>query len=184
MQHLLKNNPRLSFSVSATTRSKRANEVDGADYYFMSTAEFKKKIDNNEFVEWEEVYPGGYYGTLKAEVENLVARGRIVLFDMDVEGGLNIKKIYGENVLAVFVQPPTVKHLHNRLLARASETAESLAKRIAKAELELTYAGKFDKVIINDNLETALWHAQKMLDDFIKKGDESEGYKKISNPEL
>ncbi|MEO8148804.1 MAG: guanylate kinase [Bacteroidia bacterium] len=168
VHHLLKNNANLRFSVSATTRPKRENEVDGVDYYFLSVDEFKKKIANDEFVEWEEVYPDGYYGTLKAEIERLVAQNKVVIFDVDVEGGLNIKKIYGDKLLVVFVMPPSLDDLHKRLLARASETEDSLKKRVAKAELELTYADKFNKVIVNDNLETALWHAQKMLDDFVK----------------
>lgn len=167
VHHLLKNNANLSFSVSATTRAKRSNEIDDKDYCFLSIDEFKKKIANDEFVEWEEVYSGGYYGTLKAEVERMVAQNKVVIFDVDVEGGLNIKKIYGDNILAVFVKPPSLDALHKRLVARASETEESLKRRIEKAELELTYSDKFNKVIINDNLETALWHAQKMLEDFI-----------------
>ena len=167
VHHLIKNNASLSFSVSATTRAKREKETDGIDYHFLSIKDFKKRIANDEFVEWEEVYPGGYYGTLKAEVDRLIAQNKVVIFDVDVEGGLNIKKIYGDNLLAVFVKPPSLEALHKRLIARASETAETLQKRIEKADLEMTYADKFDNVIINDNLETALWHAQKMLEDFV-----------------
>jgi guanylate kinase len=115
---------------------------------------------------WEEVYENGYYGTLKADVDQQLKHNKVVLFDVDVVGGLNIKKYYGENLLAVFVQPPSVLELEHRLLARQSESAESLQKRLAKASLELTYANRFDKVLINDNLETALWHAQKMVEDF------------------
>lgn len=167
VHHLLNNNNYTSFSVSATTRSKRNNELDGVDYYFLAVEAFKNKIANDEFVEWEEVYTNGFYGTLKSEIDRLVALNKVVLFDVDVEGGLKIKEMYGDNLLAIFVQPPSVEILHKRLLARASETEESLKSRVAKAELELTYADKFDKVIVNDNLETALWHAQKMMEDFV-----------------
>lgn len=167
VHHLLNNNSYTSFSVSATTRAKRANELDGVDYYFLTVDAFKNKIAANEFVEWEEVYTNGFYGTLKSEIERLVALNKVVLFDVDVEGGLNIKKMYGDHLLAVFVKPPSVEVLHKRLLARASESAETLKLRIEKAELELSYADKFDKVIVNDNLETALWHAQKLMEDFV-----------------
>lgn len=167
VHHLLRSNSYVSFSVSATTRAKRANETDGVDYYFLSVDAFKKKIDANEFVEWEEVYTNGFYGTLKSEIERLVAQNKVVIFDVDVEGGLNIKKMYGADLLAVFVQPPSIEVLHERLIARESESEETLNRRIAKADYELTFADKFDKVIVNDNLETALWHAQKMLEDFV-----------------
>ncbi len=167
VHHLLNNNAQLRFSVSATTRKMRSNEIDGVDYHFITVDEFKSKIAANEFVEWEEVYEGGFYGTLKPEVDKLLNEGKAVVFDVDVEGGLNIKKIYGEKLLAVFVQPPSIEALHKRLKARSSETEESLKRRVAKAEHELTYANKFDKIIVNDNLETALWQAQKLLDDFM-----------------
>jgi guanylate kinase len=120
----------------------------------ISVDDFKKKIDAREFLEWEEVYTNGFYGTLKSEIKRITHEGKAVIFDVDVEGGLNIKKIYGDNLLAVFVKPPSLEALHKRLLARASETEETLQKRIEKADLEMTYADKFDNVIINDNLET------------------------------
>ncbi|HQV01492.1 MAG: guanylate kinase [Bacteroidia bacterium] len=166
VKYLLANSTRLTFSVSATTRQKRTTEIDGKDYHFISVDDFKKHISNNDFIEWEEVYTNGYYGTLKADVDAHLKNNKVVLFDVDVEGGLNIKKYFGENLLAVFVQPPSVIELEHRLIARQSESAESLKKRLAKASLELTYANRFDKVLINDNLETALWHAQKMVEDF------------------
>ncbi len=164
---LLASDSRLKFSVSATTRNKRINEMDGLDYHFISVDEFKKRIANDEFVEWEEVYVNGYYGTLKSEIESIWASGKIPVFDVDVEGGLKIKSIYGEQLLAVFVRPPSIKDLHERLKARNSETPETFKARIAKAVDELTYAEKFDKIIVNDSLEQALEEAHRLANGFI-----------------
>lgn len=164
---LLATDERLKFSVSATTRSKRANETDGHDYHFISIDDFKSRIANDEFVEWEEVYTNGYYGTLKSEIESIWAEGKIPVFDVDVEGGLKIKSIYGEKLLAVFVRPPSIEVLRLRLKARNSETPESYQARIAKAELELTYADKFDHILINDTLDVALEEARKLANDFV-----------------
>ncbi|MBL0104783.1 MAG: guanylate kinase [Bacteroidetes bacterium] len=166
VHHLLSTNPKLSFSVSATTRARRANETDGIDYHFISVDEFKKKIANDEFVEWEEVYNGGYYGTLKSEIKKIWDANHIPVFDVDVEGGLKIKSIYGEQLLAVFVKPPSLEHLRLRLKARNSETPESYQARITKAELELTYAPRFDIVIVNDTLEQAQAEARKLVENF------------------
>lgn len=167
VHHLLKMHPELAFSVSATTRPKRVNETDGIDYHFLSVSEFRKKIANDEFVEWEEVYTDLYYGTLREEIRKIHSAGKIPVFDVDVVGGVQIKKIFGDLLLSVFVMPPSVDELHRRLHARNSETAESFQKRISKAEHELTFASRFDKVIINDTLEHALEEAEKLVDEFI-----------------
>ena len=166
-RHLLEEIPGLSFSVSATTRKKRGNETEGKDYYYLTVDEFKKKIDADEFVEWEEVYPGLYYGTLKSEIKRIWNEGKAVIFDVDVEGGLNIKQIYRDNLLAVFVKPLSVEVLRKRLTERNTESAESLATRIAKAEHELTYAEKFDHVILNDTLEHAYAQARELVNSFL-----------------
>ena len=169
VQHLLKNNPKLQFSISATTRPKRDQEVDGVDYYFISVEEFKSRIIKEEFVEWEEVYGGRFYGTLKKEVERIRFENKVVVFDVDVEGGLNIKKQYGAELLAVFVMPPSIDVLHHRLQSRSTESPETLATRIRKADHELTYAYRFDKIIINDSLELALDEAQRLVDAFLQE---------------
>ena len=165
---LLASDPRLKFSVSATTRNKRANETDGEDYHFISVEEFKRRIANDEFVEWEEVYTNGYYGTLKSEIETIWSEGKIPVFDVDVEGGIKIKSIFSEQLLAVFVRPPSIEILHQRLKARNSETPESFKARIVKAEHELTYADKFDHIIVNDTLEKALEEAHRLVNEFVK----------------
>lgn len=169
VHHLLEQMPELSFSVSATTRKKRSNEKNGVDYYFISEESFKEKIENNEFVEWEQVYVGGYYGTLKSEVERVWSLNKSVVFDVDVVGALAIKKAYGDNALVVMVMPPSLEKLKERLHARATETPESLKKRIDKAEHELSYAYKFDKVIVNDKIDKAYSQAKKITKDFLKK---------------
>lgn len=164
---LLNIDSRLKFSVSATTRTRRTNEVDGKDYHFISIEEFKKRIANNEFVEWEEVYTNGFYGTLKSEINSIWDSGKFPVFDVDVEGGLKIKEIFGDQLLAVFVRPPSIEVLHQRLIARNSETPESFNLRIQKSEYELTFAPKFDHVIINDTLEKALAEARELVNKFI-----------------
>lgn len=157
----------LEFSVSACTRKKRDNETDGIDYHFITVDDFKEKIDKNEFLEWQEVYPGSYYGTLKSEVEKVWQRGKHVIFDVDVKGGLNIKKAYPEKTLAIFVKPPDIEKLKQRLLQRNTETNESFAKRIEKANYEMTFEKDFDIVIINDILEKAEEEAIKAVFTFI-----------------
>ncbi len=168
VHHLLKNNSRLSFSVSATTRSKRDMETDGIDYHFLSVEDFKKKIEQDEFIEWEEVYKNGFYGTLKSEVEKIWKQNKVAVFDVDVEGGLKIKDKFKENLLAVFVKPPTIDDLHSRLKARETETPGSLQARIAKSEHELTYASRFDHILINDDKEKAFKEAQILINDFLQ----------------
>lgn len=168
VRHLLDTDPRLAFSISATTRPKREIETDGVDYHFISVDEFKRRIDAGEFVEWEEVYKDRFYGTLRSEVDRLWRENKVVVFDVDVEGGLQLKKTFGELLLAVFVMPPSVEALHQRLTARQSETPESLKARVAKAEHELTYAFRFDRVIVNDTLEHALEEAKQVVSEFIR----------------
>lgn len=167
VRHLLDTDPRLAFSISATTRPKRETETDGVDYHFISVNEFKRRIDAGEFVEWEEVYKDRFYGTLRLEVDRLWRENKVVVFDVDVEGGLQLKKTFGELLLAVFVMPPSVEALHQRLTARQSETPESLKARVAKAEHELTYAFRFDRVIVNDTLEHALEEAKQVVAEFV-----------------
>ena len=167
MRHLLQNIPELSFSISATTRAKREMEVDGRDYYFISVPEFQKRIENESFLEWQEVYKGQYYGSLKSEVDRLCGEGKVVLFDVDVLGGLNIKKYYKDEALAIFVQPPTLETLKERLIGRGTETPESLKKRLDKAEYEMSFAPQFDVILINDQLEDARNEATRLIRDFL-----------------
>lgn len=168
VKHLLSQDLNLEFSISATSRKPRINETHTKDYHFLSQEEFQEKIENDEFLEWEEVYEGTCYGTLKSEVERIREAGKNVIFDVDVVGGLNIKKYYGDDALAVFVQPPSVEELRNRLTMRSTETEEKIAMRIAKAEHELSFAPQFDLVLINDQLEHATEKAERLILDFLK----------------
>lgn len=168
VHHLLGTDARLAFSVSACTREKRMHETDGKDYYFLSEAQFRAQIDAGAFVEYEEVYPGHFYGTLKSEIERLWALGKHILFDIDVEGGLNIKKHFGDKALAIFVKPISIEVLRHRLTHRSTETPEKQQMRVAKAEKELQYEHLFDKVLVNDDLETAFREAHQLVDDFLK----------------
>ncbi len=167
VRHLLGKGFNLEFSVSATSRAPRPTETHGKDYYFLAEPEFKERIAKNDFLEWEEVYAGIFYGTLKSEVERIREEGKNVIFDVDVVGGLNIKKYYGDEALAVFVQPPSVEELRKRLTARSTETEEKIAMRIAKAEHELSFAPQFDVVIVNDQLEKACAEVEKVLGNFL-----------------
>ena len=155
------------FSVSATSRPPRKNEIDGKDYYFLSPSAFREKINKDEFLEWEEVYQNQYYGTLKSEVERIRNNGNHVLFDIDVVGGLNIKKQFGNEALAIFIMPPHIDELENRLRKRGTEDDESLARRLAKAKQELSFAPEFDKVIINDDLKAAVKETLTELEKFL-----------------
>jgi len=168
VSHLLKLNLGLEFSTSATCRLPRGEEKDGIDYFFFSLDQFNKKIDNDEFVEWEEVYPGCCYGTLKVELEKIWSRGHIVVFDVDVIGGQNLKKIFKDRALALFVKAPSIDVLKQRLISRNTDSEEKIAERIAKAEYEMTFAPKFDKIIINDKLEQAYIDTESVVRDFIK----------------
>ena len=167
VKQILKTDIPFQFSVSATSRAPRKNEINGKDYYFLSPVVFREKIDNNAFLEWEEVYPNQYYGTLKSEVERIRNSGYNVLFDIDVVGGLNIKRQFGDEALAIFIMPPHIDELENRLRNRGTEDDESLAKRLAKAKKELSFAQEFDKIIVNDNLKTAVEETLNALKDFL-----------------
>ena len=170
VRHLLKTFPnQLEFSISATSRPQRGVEENGKDYHYLSVEDFKQKIDANEFLEWEEVYAGTHYGTLKSEVDRIWAQGKSVIFDIDVEGGLNLKKAFGTKALAVFVMPPSIKILEERLNSRSTDTAESIARRVAKAEKELKTASLFDTFILNEVLEEAFVKAEQVVGDFLSK---------------
>lgn len=165
---LLKRLDQLSFSVSACSRDPRPNEVDGKDYHFLGLQRFQEAILNEEFVEWEEVYTNNYYGTLKSELERIWAQGKTVIFDVDVIGGLNLKRAFGENAMAIFVQPPSYEELEKRLRHRSTETEEKIQQRMQKAETELARAEEFDLVLVNDDLEKAINTAELVVSEFIK----------------
>jgi guanylate kinase len=166
---LMKQIPDLAFSVSATSRKKRPGEVHGRDYYFLDVDDFKQRIRQNAFVEWEEVYENQFYGTLISEVERLRKEGKHVVFDVDVKGGMNIKRLYGNDALSVFVQPPSIEELERRLRARNTDSEESIRKRVKKAGYELQYAKHFDVVIVNDNLEEAQQKTLEVVTEFLGK---------------
>jgi guanylate kinase len=167
VRHLLEEFDFLEFSISATTRAKRDYEVDGKDYYFLSPEEFKRRLQNNEFIEHEEVYEDQYYGTLKSEVERIWSLGKTIIFDIDVKGAVNIKQLYGDQCLTIFVRPPSVDVLISRLTARATETEESLRKRIARIREEITYEVHFDTVVVNDLLEVAKKESEYLVENFV-----------------
>lgn len=167
VRHLLDCDPGLEFSVSATSRLPRTGEIHGKDYFFLAEADFRRKIEEEAFVEWEEVYSGILYGTLKCEIERIWQSGHSVIFDVDVIGGLNLKKIFGEKALALFIMPPSVEALHRRLRGRSTEPEEKILTRIAKADYELSFAPQFDKIIINDDLTTAFREAEKSVGEFL-----------------
>lgn len=170
VNHLMSEIPNLAFSVSATTRAPRGEEQNGVEYYFMSLEEFKQRVENNEFLEWEEVYPGRCYGTLKAVVEKMQEEGCHVAFDVDVVGGTNIKKFYGDKALSVFIQAPSIEVLRERLVNRQTDSMEEIEKRLAKAQWEMDFAqGKFDITIINDDLETAKADILEAVQDFLEQ---------------
>jgi guanylate kinase len=167
VKHLLDSGLNLSFSVSATTRAPRGNERDGVDYFFLTVKEFKKKIENNEFVEWEEVYKDLFYGTLKSELERIWAKGSSVLFDVDVKGGVSLKKKFGIDSIAIFIMPPSVQELENRLVKRAFDTPEKIKVRVEKAYDELKLANQFDTVIVNHQLDKAKEETLKTVSSFL-----------------
>lgn len=169
VRHLLKTYDLLAFSVSAATREQRPHEIHGKDYYFITSEDFREKINNEAFLEWQEVYAGQFYGTLKSEIARLWGAGKVVVFDIDVQGALNIKKTYPEETLLVFVKPPSKDILLQRLRDRNTESEESLKKRIEKASYELSFEDKFDVVLVNDDLETCLKKAEKIVEDYIKQ---------------
>lgn len=159
----------MKFSVSATNRAPRAGEIDGVSYNFLSTEQFLTLINQGGFVEWEEVYPGRYYGTLKSEIEKIIREGHNVILDIDVKGAMNVKELYGDKAITLFIQPPSIDTLRQRLESRGTETAESLAQRLQKAEFELSYAEKFDVVIVNDDLSRAVEDTETHINSFINK---------------
>lgn len=167
VHYLLREIPELAFSVSACSREPRGREVAGIDYHYFSVTDFKKKIENKEFVEWQEVYPNNFYGTLKSEIEKFWKDGKVVVFDVDAEGGINLKKIFGEKALSVFVKPPSLFVLEQRLRNRRTETEENIKMRIEKANRELTRASLFDFILMNDNLEKACFEAKERVTSFI-----------------
>ncbi|MDR1346372.1 MAG: guanylate kinase [Bacteroidales bacterium] len=170
---LLAQKPNLVFSISAASRTKRMHETNKKDYYFLSVREFKNKIDNHEFLEWQEVYPNQYYGTLLSEIDRIWATGNHVVFDVDVLGGLNIKKHFGARALTIFIKPPSITHLQQRLQNRGTENDESLKKRLSKAEFELSFENRFDVVVVNDNIQTAQREIVEAIEKFLN--EEMEG---------
>jgi guanylate kinase len=170
VKHLLGlENLHLEFSISACTRPKRDDETDRSDYYFMTVDEFKSKIDDNLFLEWEEVYKGSYYGTLKSEVDRIWKKGNHILFDVDVEGAVNLKQFFKNQALSIFIKPPSIEELQRRLEKRGMDTPDKIQKRINKAGYEMKFASKFDRTIINDNLKIALQEAENMVLEFLTR---------------
>lgn len=169
INYLLTQHLNLAFSISATSRAPRGTEQHGVEYFFLTPDEFRRRIAAGDFLEYEEVYPDRFYGTLKEQVERQLADGQNVVFDVDVVGGCNIKKFYGERALSVFIQPPSVEELRKRLVGRGTDAPEVIESRIAKAEYELDFASKFDTVIVNDDLETAKAEALKVIQDFLNR---------------
>lgn len=167
VRHVLSSRGDLEFSVSATSRPPRGEEVDGKDYYFLTEEEFRQKVDRGEFLEWEEVYRGALYGTLRAEVERIWDKGHHVIFDMDVVGGLNLKRYFGDRALAVFVMPPDLLELERRLRKRGTDSEDKIRQRLEKAGQELSRASEFDHILINENLETAKEEAQQIVSNFL-----------------
>lgn len=168
VHHLLSKKFGLEFSVSAATRGQREGEVNEKDYYFLSVDEFKRRISKKEFVEWEEVYKDNFYGTLRSEVERIWEKGNHVIFDVDVEGGLNLKHAFGDKALAIFVMPPSLDKLRERLQTRDTETEESVARRLGKAPKEIERSVNFDKIILNDDLDEAKKRAEALVREFLK----------------
>lgn len=169
VNHILGIRNDLEFSISATSRAPRGQEQHGVEYYFFSADEFRQMIAEDKFVEHEEVYPGSFYGTLRSEVERIWAKGNAIVFDIDVQGGVNLKRIFGEQALSVFIQAPSVEILRERLIGRGTDTMEAIERRVAKAESEMEFAaGKFDYVLVNDDLKTALAEAENIVGDFLK----------------
>ena len=160
---------KLEFSISATTREPRRGEVDGVNYYFLSTAEFEEAIRNDALVEYEEVYAGRYYGTLKKEIRRIQESGKNVILDIDVKGGVNVKGKYGDNALSIFIQPPTIETLRHRLLSRGTDSIDAINQRVDKAAYELTFADKFDRIVVNDVLKDAIAEVERIITDFIQK---------------
>ena len=170
VNHLLGIHPELEFSISATSRAPRGQEQHGVEYYFFTADDFRSMIAEDKFVEYEEVYAGSFYGTLRSEVERIWAKGHTIVFDIDVQGGVNLKRIFGEQAFSILIQAPSVEVLRERLVGRGTDTAEAIEKRVAKAASEMEFAaGKFDYTLINDDLATALSEAEKVVSEFLSK---------------
>ena len=170
VQYLMSNHPEfhLSFSISATSRPPRGNEQHGVEYFFLSPEEFRKRIEHGDFLEYEEVYQDRFYGTLKSQVEHQLEAGQNVVFDVDVKGGCHIKEFYAEQALSIFIQPPSIDELRRRLIGRATDDAEQIELRLAKAEEEMSYAPRFDRILVNDDLEKAKAEAVSLLTEFLQ----------------
>ena len=168
VNHLLGLHPEMEFSVSATSRPPRGEEQDGVEYLFYSSEVFRLLIQDDKFVEYEEVYQDRFYGTLKSEVNRIWGKGHVIVFDVDVKGGVSLKKYFGDSALSVFIQAPSVEELRRRLILRATDTPEAIEERVAKAAEEMTYAPLFDRVLVNDDLETAFRESEEMVDNFLK----------------
>ena len=170
VNHLLALHPELEFSISATSRAPRGQEQHGVEYYFFTSEEFRQMIAEEKFVEFEEVYAGSFYGTLKSEVERIWAKGHTIIFDIDVQGGVNLKRIFGDQALSVFIQAPSVEVLRKRLVGRGTDTEEAIERRVAKAASEMEFAeGRFDHVLVNDDLQKAFKEAEMIIDEFLKR---------------
>jgi guanylate kinase len=168
IRHLLEKGVKLDFSVSATTRKPRGKEKNGIDYYFLSIAEFRKRVANGDFIEWEEVYRNQYYGTLKSEIERIWGSGNHVLFDVDVKGGISLKKIFGHKAISIFIMPPSIRELEKRLLKRGTDNTAEIRTRVAKAAKEMKLADQFDNIVINDNLEMAEKEVYSLVSGFLE----------------
>lgn len=169
VNHILKLHPEMEFSVSATSRSPRGQEKNGIEYHFFTADEFRKMISEDKFVEYEEVYAGSFYGTLKSEVQRIWDKNHVIIFDVDVKGGVNLKNYFGDKALSVFIQAPSVEELRKRLIARGTDSAEAIEKRVAKAAEEMTYADKFDYILVNDDLQKAYSEAEVIVDRFLSE---------------
>ena len=167
VNHILELHSEMEFSVSAASRAPRGNERDGVEYFFFTSDRFRQMIAEDKFVEYEEVYPGSFYGTLKSEVERIWNEGHVIIFDVDVKGGVNLKKYFGDKALAVFIQAPSVEELRRRLENRGTDSPEAIDRRVAKAAEEMTYAPLFDRILVNDDLSEAFALAERMVDDFL-----------------
>jgi guanylate kinase len=168
VKHLIKKFPILGFSISACTRDKRGRiEENGKDYYFLTPDDFRQRVENHEFVEWEEVYEGAFYGTLKSEIDRIWSQGKVVIFDVDVKGGLSLKEYYQEKALTVFVKVPTIEDLKSRLVGRGTDSEDSISRRLFKVKFEMGFQDQFDVILVNDNLETTLLAAEKLVQDFL-----------------
>jgi len=167
VNHILERHPEIEFSVSATSRAPRGAEQDGVEYLFYSAGTFRSLVADDKFVEYEEVYPDRFYGTLKSEVNRIWSKGHVIIFDVDVKGGVSLKNYFGDAALSVFIQAPSVEELRRRLVARATDTPEAIEERVAKAAEEMTYAPRFDRILVNDDLQTAFREAEEMVDAFL-----------------